>query len=101
MFERDRDDANVFCEGSPWGFQKFDQLPCFLCDMRYPDSAGWTKIEEEPIASGHSQIISGLTLHMVNVSLRQALSESTHVADDKKRREEVTVRNSSDAVIEN
>ena len=29
-------------------FLIFDQLPCFLYDMRYPDSAGCTKNEEEP-----------------------------------------------------
>ena len=38
-----------FCRGSPWSFLIFDQLPCFLYDMRYPDSAGCTKNEEEPI----------------------------------------------------
>ena len=43
MYQRDRDDANVFCNGSPWSFQKFDQLPCFLCDMRSPDSAAAPK----------------------------------------------------------
>src|SRR5450631_1501454 len=48
LFQRDRDDANVFCKGSPWSFLIFDQLPYFLCDMRYPDSAGCTKNEEEP-----------------------------------------------------
>jgi hypothetical protein len=37
-----------FVEASAWSFLIFDQLPCFLYDMRYPVSAGCTKNEEEP-----------------------------------------------------
>jgi hypothetical protein len=42
----------VFCKGLPWSFLVFDQLPCFLYDIRYPDSAGCTKNEEEPFKNG-------------------------------------------------
>jgi hypothetical protein len=38
----------VFVKARLGAFLIFDQLPCFLYDMRYPDSAVCTKNEEEP-----------------------------------------------------
>jgi hypothetical protein len=66
-------------------FTEFDQLPCFLCDMRYPHSAGCTKPEEEPlVAQEHNRgafRISGKLRFLLAYLMECAVIDALRTAD--------------------
>src|SRR5664279_3169642 len=69
-----------FGRGSPWSFLIFDQLPCFLYDMRYPDSAGCTKNEEEP-----NKVVTDTSAQREQAALESMRQESARVRSIGKR----------------